>query len=344
MKEKVLYFLNFLTGKFYPKRRYQPGKVRRITVVKLDEIGDMVYAIPVFDVLKQKFPEAKITVYCRAVTANLIENQPSVDEIVHQWDRQNCDIWIEMRGNFTTWFMSLMARPSFRLDRGTVRFRNKLKGAQKQELYTNLEIIEPLLSAEEYKNHTEHLKPVVYSTTQNEIRADFFRSKYQLDNYCVFHTGARDMARRWPIERFKELAEVIHSRLQLRIVIAGGPEEKEWIEQHLPGFPEGTVSFCGVGSLTDFKELCRKADFFVGNESGPLHIASTCEIPIVGLFGPGVKDVFYPIGPYVSVIHYLSEDGTPLSGSHAPILRISVAEVWGNIVKLLNQQKADKML
>lgn len=337
MKEKVLYFLNFLTGKLYRKKPVKPQDVRSILIVKLDEIGDMVYAIPVFDILKKEFPNAKITVYCKAITANLIENQASVDEIIHVWERECTDIWIEMRGNFTTWFYGILTMPKYRVDRGSVRLRNKQNGAQKQELYTNLEIIEPLLEPEVYQRYLKEIRPVIHTTPQNDIRAQVFLDAHELEQFCVFHTGARDAERRWPIERFQELAKVIQTRLNLKVLIVGGSEEKDFIQSKLPGFPEGTISYCGQGSLTDLKAICSKAKFFVGNESGPLHIASTCNIPVIALFGPGVRDVFYPIGDHVAIIHYFNEDGIELTGEYSLMQRISVAEVWGNIVKLLNR-------
>jgi ADP-heptose:LPS heptosyltransferase len=345
MKEKILYFLNYLTGKLYRHKPISKLEIKSILIVKLDEIGDMVYAMPVFDILKSQFPNAKITVFCKAVTANLLDNQRAVDEIIHELNGEKHDIWIEMRGNFTTWFQSLLARPRYRVDRGTVRYRNKRKGAQKQELYTNLEIIQPLLTDEEYQMYEKTVKPIVYTTIQNEIRSDAFLDAQDLQSFCVFHTGARDVARRWPMERFQQLAQVIQSKLNLRVVIVGGPDETERVNNALQGFPPGTVSFCGAGSLTDMKTLCDKASFFVGNESGPLHIASACDIPLVGLFGPGVKDVFYPMGEMVSVIHYFS--GTPGSEQNeqnSTILYISVAQVWGHIAKLLNQQYEHKKL
>ena len=58
--------------------------------------------------------------------------------------------------------------------------------------------------------------------------------------------------------------------------------------------------------MVSFAALCDKASIFVGNESGPLQIASTfAKLPTVALFGPGVPNVFYPIGGNKKVLHYI---------------------------------------
>ena len=69
MQEKLLYAINALTSRMYSAFRKHPSmvdteSVKQIVCVKLDEIGDMVTALHVFDLLKLRFPNAQITVVC----------------------------------------------------------------------------------------------------------------------------------------------------------------------------------------------------------------------------------------------------------------------------------------
>lgn len=322
----------------YRLKRYRGQNIHKILIVKLDEIGDMIYATPVFHILKTKFPDSEITVWCRPVASGILENNPYVDRIVHLPPSGRFHLWLEMRGNHISLFRSLISFPAFRYDRASIRLKNKLSGGQKQELYTNLEIIRPLLNRNEYDEYKDNIQANIFTSPQNHLRAEFFIEKNGLGKFGIMHTGARDPNRRWPIERFAELARQIHQKLQIQIVIAGGPEEAEFVNKNLSKFPEGTVSFCGKGSLTDLKALCDACEFFIGNESGPLHIAALSNKPTIGLFGKGVHGVFYPKGNWVRVIHYLNRSKSSiLPEDKNPTLYISVAEVWGNLVQLLNQ-------
>src|SRR5690606_14559545 len=58
-------------------------------------------------------------------------------------------------------------------------------------------------------------------------------------------------------------------------------------------------------SLSVFSAFCSRASFYLGNESGPMHIASAFDVPLLGLFGPGVPYVFYPQGLKAEVLHHI---------------------------------------
>lgn len=335
-QEQFLYLLNFITYKCFKWLPRKRKVIKNILVVKWDEIGDMLYAIPVFDILKQQFPEAVLTVYCKPAAAQLLIKQKSIDHIVHQLDNTKADIWIELRGTFSTWFKSIKAFPLVRLDRGSVRIKNKIFGGQQHEINTNLLVIKPLFTVSQFVSLQANIEPYIHTNINNEEFVKQFIEKNNLHQFCLFHTGASVPERRWPIERFAKLAHKISQVLQKRLVIIGGPDESEYIASHLYLFPSDTLSIVGNTSLTDIAILAKHAEFFIGNESGPIHIVSTASIPTIGLYGPGVKDVFYPLGDKVKIIHHFLEKGhTKQTVKNSTINQISVEEVWAELSKLL---------
>ena len=54
------------------------------------------------------------------------------------------------------------------------------------------------------------------------------------------------------------------------------------------------MAWITTSSLGTFASVISRAELFLGNESGPLQIADAMGVKSIGLFGPGVKDVFYP--------------------------------------------------
>ncbi len=175
--EKILYLANVILGWPFRLRKYTNQRLNRMLIVKLDEIGDMVYATPLFQILKEAFPQSEITVWCKPAASGILENNPYIDHIIHAPPTGRFQLWLELRGNHISLFRSLISLPGFRFDRASVRLRNKLKGGQKQELFTNLEIIKPLLSRTVYENQLQSIQPQIFTSPQNQLRRFLHRKE-----------------------------------------------------------------------------------------------------------------------------------------------------------------------
>jgi ADP-heptose:LPS heptosyltransferase len=115
------------------------------------------------------------------------------------------------------------------------------------------------------------------------------------DRVIVIHVSAGNPFRRWPLDRFVTLvAELARADARRRVLVTSGPSEREAastvIEQARAllsaGDDAGRVLACGEFSLAEFRALVDRAALYIGGDSGPLHIASTSAVPIVGLYGP----------------------------------------------------------
>jgi len=115
------------------------------------------------------------------------------------------------------------------------------------------------------------------------------------DRVIVIHVSAGNPFRRWPLDRFATLiAALARADARRRVVVTSGPSEREAastvIEQArallTAGDDAGRVLACGEFSLAEFRALVDRAALYIGGDSGPLHIASTSPVPIVGLYGP----------------------------------------------------------
>ena len=115
------------------------------------------------------------------------------------------------------------------------------------------------------------------------------------DRVIVIHVSAGNPFRRWPLDRFATLiAALARADARRRVVVTSGPSEREAastvIEQArallTAGDDAGRVLACGEFSLAEFRALVDRAALYIGGDSGPLHIASTSQVPIVGLYGP----------------------------------------------------------
>jgi heptosyltransferase-2 len=92
-------------------------------------------------------------------------------------------------------------------------------------------------------------------------------------------------AKRWYPDRFAEVARRLAEEWSARIIIFGGPHEVDIaadIEMHLAG---SCLNMAGKTSVRELMALIGRCNFFVTNDSGPMHIAAACGIPLVAIFG-----------------------------------------------------------
>ena len=302
-KEDFIYASSICCNKWI-NRFKDPKKVQiaRILIVKLDEIGDMVNALPVFQELKNVYPNAHLTLWCKSFVKTLLEPMSTIDQIVTESKTLsgNYDLIIELRGNFDSIKYAFLHPPKYRLDRATIRLRNKLKHASHpHEVITNLQIIEPIMN-------TFPSKPLIaldFKDSEIEL-ANEFLNKNNISQFAVFHCGARKKLRQWKESNFIAVAKYLNQNYQLQIIFAGDESDIEMIERMQNSLGFTSFSVAGKFSLSTFAALCKRARIFLGNESGPLHVAAASGCSVLGLYGPGEPHVFYPWGKNG---HYLHE-------------------------------------
>lgn len=296
--EQLLFLVNILANKLFFKQNIKKS-LKEILIIKLDEIGDMAVSTHVFQLLKNEFPEAKITLVCKSFLVPLIKSDPNLDCILEHtnFSFRKFDAIIEMRGTWQTLFKALLNIGCVRLSRAEVRLKNK--GQQLHEIETNYQIIKPILSQQ------VNIKPKLYYSENDETIVGQFILKNDLHNFAVFHVGARRKLRQWNLDRFAIVADFLVEKRQMEIVFIGTKSEENDIHLVQNFMKNDSTSFTDGFSLAQLSVLMSKTNLFIGNESGPIHIASCFNVPIVGLYGPGVPVVFYPFSEKNKVFHYV---------------------------------------
>lgn len=325
----------FIKSAFYQWTRSnkKPNNLNSILVIKLDEIGDMATALHVFEELGHAWPDAETTLWCKPFNVNLVETNPHIHHIVTDKSELDStyDAVVELRGNEMSWLALKPIEFQYYTGRGMVRIWNKWTSGQKHEIETNRQIIKPICP------HLLQTDPKIYLTDADRKFASNLIEENQLGQIALLHVGARDLARQWPLDRFAAIANFFY-QYNYHVVFVGGPSDKESVEECRKQINTPTFSVAGETSLRELAALCERSNFFLGNESGPMHIADRFPIPILGLFGPGVKDVFYPVGRDAQVIHYFkAKKHTDQTAENSTILKIQVQEVKKRILSMIQR-------
>jgi ADP-heptose:LPS heptosyltransferase len=110
-------------------------------------------------------------------------------------------------------------------------------------------------------------------------------------NQTIFvHTGAGQAIRVWPLERYHRLIQRLRA-INHQVIVACDPEQREWWLQM------GEVNIATPRSVNELLGLIDQAGIFIGNDSGPGHIAAFCGVPTYTLFGPQLPEWFAPLHP-----------------------------------------------
>jgi len=101
----------------------------------------------------------------------------------------------------------------------------------------------------------------------------------------AIHPGASCPSKRWPAERFAAVADFLVERCGAKIVVVTGPEEKEIGERVVSSMKHPALRALGLFSLGELACLFKQSRALISNDSGPVHIASAVETPVVSIFG-----------------------------------------------------------
>jgi ADP-heptose:LPS heptosyltransferase len=116
-----------------------------------------------------------------------------------------------------------------------------------------------------------------------------------LRDYVLLNPGGSWVTKRWSPERFGRLASAIRREWKLESLVAWGPGEEGMAREVLEA-SEGAARLLPRTSLRELVPYMRRARLFVSGDSGPLHLASACGVPAVGIFGPTDPERNGPFG------------------------------------------------
>jgi ADP-heptose:LPS heptosyltransferase len=106
----------------------------------------------------------------------------------------------------------------------------------------------------------------------------------------LIHTGAGQPVRVWPLENYQKLAARLRQK-NLSVQIACDPDQRDW------WLKSGEKNVLTPVTVTELIELTDRVGIFIGNDSGPGHLAAFCGVPTFTVFGPQLPEWFAPLHP-----------------------------------------------
>lgn len=275
-----------------------------IVILRLRSLGDMVMLTPGLAALHAWRPDLKIQVVAQSAFAAVLEGHPAVSGIIPFAHLLECaralrrgrfPLLFNHHGGPTSALLSLASGVPVRVcwAHGQFGFAYNVRVPGPERFFDHQPVhtVEhrmtqfywaglprgPIPRAQVYP------QPDALASAREKLRA---RGIADRQRYAVIHPGASHPSKQWPIERFAEMALWLLAQHRLRPVIRLGPGDTSLAPAIVQRFPKETLVL-GPRDL-DLREtiaLIAGASFFLGNDSGPAHLATATARPLVVLYG-----------------------------------------------------------
>jgi heptosyltransferase-2 len=294
--------------------------VRRILVIELWNIGDVVLAIPFLAELRALFPRAKIIMLARPHARTVLTGTNLVDEFIetelgwsesavrynplaYNWrelarvrrelKQRQLDVAFSSRMHVREQVVLALSgarrRIGFALGDagGVLTDAVALGDPNRHKVADWLELLKPF--GVSVARATPRLK--VSEAEQAWAKAFLAANRVSTENRLVgIHPGASVPEKRWPLERFAEVAATVARTPTTKVLAFVAPDGYGDQLTHVPGVISARVE------LRELIALVACCDVLVCNDSGPMHIAGALGVPTVSVFGSGIQRWFSPLG------------------------------------------------
>ncbi len=303
-----------------------PPPVRRVLVVKFWGLGSLVLVTPALAALRRRHPGASIEVLTLAAHAPLVAALPGVDA-VHTF---------EVRGGGLARLCARLARLALALRRrrfdvvydlefltSTSALIGALAGPRLLVGFTSPRVSrgdlhDETLPFDESRHVAESFRDLAAGrplgpvgnndasapriTPEDAARVAAHLGQPLPQRLAVLNPNVGELApeRRWPTERFAELAGALIAE-GFSVVLIGALHERP-VTQSIASAVPLVRDLAGVLGLGELCALLARADLVVSNDSGPMHLAAVLGAPTVGLFGPESPRRYAPLGPRVRTL------------------------------------------
>lgn len=277
----------------------------KICIIHLNQIGDLVFSLPLLKALRDNFPGATIHSVVKPYLKELLVGLPYVDGIILR--EESLKAKVELLKKLRNYKYDLLISLPRSIESLILTTFSKAKikvGFAHFPWDLCLDIKENVEGHNSWYNNAKLLKQLSINIRKNNyiglINVDKNRNSLNLPKkYAIISPGAsqRRQAKAWEQDKFAELVISLNKNFGLTAVFVGSKENQAYnqtiIKMVMESSPNNAHAIDLTGN-TGLRSLCsviKDASLFVGIDSGIMHLASSIDIPVVGLFGP--TDPFY---------------------------------------------------
>ena len=273
----------------------------RICVIHLNQIGDLMFSLPLLKALRDRYPDSLIHSVLKSSLGELLAESPLVDEIIPKPEKFSQKVSLARKLRKQRYDLLIcLPRSEGALILTAVSGAGTKAGFEHFPWDLALDVRESVDRHNCWPSNARLLERLGVPRTAGDyvglLSIDPLERDIALDGpYVVISAGAspRRLAKAWDEDKFARLIVRLHERYALTPVLVGAGDTKEsnaliarGVESDARGGAVPVVDLTGRLGLRELAALLKKASLFVGIDSGVMHLASALDTPVVALFGP----------------------------------------------------------
>jgi lipopolysaccharide heptosyltransferase II len=291
----------------------------RILLVRLRQIGDVVFTTPAIAALAHRFPGAELSYLVEPEAAPIVAANPHLCQVLvaprragatgvmadlrlgARLRRQHYDLAIDFHGgpraSLLTWLSRAPVRIGYEVAGRSWMYTRVVARPKALRRRHSVENQWDLIAGLGIAPPTPESNPVEMPADPDaarRIRARLAASGVtSRDELAVVHISATSPFRRWPPSGFVDTIVALAASPRRRVVVTAGPSDRSAAQlviaaahARLSGEASRRILTGDDLSLAELRALLEQSAVYIGGDSGPLHVAATTRVPIVGLFGP----------------------------------------------------------
>jgi lipopolysaccharide heptosyltransferase I len=303
------------------------GSARRILIVRLSALGDVVHVLPLLDALRRARPDVHIGWLVEEASSSLLADHPQIDRVwvaprreteqllrrgrvvsaALPWVRSlralraaryevSIDTQCNLRSSLLAWLSGAPRRigfaPPFTKELAHWLLTDRVAPPSRKQLKVerNLELLRPF-AIDGRGARAQLTVPAAARAAALDHRAQFGAIPV-----VALHPGVSGFGdfKRWPTERYASLARHLHAARGAHCIVTWGPGERDLAEA-IVGDAGGAASVAPeTTSILDLAALFECCDVVLGGDTGPVHLAAALGVPVVGLYGPKDPAIYAP--------------------------------------------------
>ncbi len=284
--------------------------MNRILVVSPNWIGDALFTTAALRMIKQAYPAAEISVLAVPRAAEVFVGNPDVAHvIVNEEERQ--PFWYALRLIRKLGKMDFDAAFLFHRSRSRaiwtfltgipLRIGYDSKG---RGIFLSHTIPEPArpMHRVEFLVHLLHQvgiagpAPFPAFVVSDQAKDKIRKRLGDAGKFAILNPGGNWLPKRWPAERFAQLADLLANQLGLKIIVTGAAKDKMLAQEISRKASCPVKIMAGETTLEELGALMLASQLVVSNDSGPMHLAAALGTPLIALFGPTSAKITGPVG------------------------------------------------
>lgn len=341
----LLYALmSFVGALLYLKRRgqhYTPltprtFHPRRILVIRVDLIGDLVMSLTAIRVLKRTYPEAEIDLLALPSSVSIVTADPDLSRIFtydpNVWRRPKA--LVQPRRWLEAWQLRrrLKARHydlALSLYGNVAAMLAVLSGAKRSAGYTREGypgfltdgIAGKHWGVRDHKHEVDYCLalaeaagatitpadrvPRLYVSEQTRQEATYLLAQEGIASerpFVVCHVSSNNgQSKRWPLPYWSMLLDRLIRELDVSIVLTGAPDDQALIKRVMTRMQAPAINMAGKTNLPQLAGIMQQASLVISGDSGPMHIAEAVGTPLIAIHGPTDPALSGPIDPHAVI-------------------------------------------